>query len=286
MKKLFLIVMTSLLFFSSFSRDKSSLKFHLVDHSLTVESAIPDNLELIQILKGMEVKSVLVEKEVQLDGSHIKNFEITSDFTGRPSINFSLDEEGTEIFAKLTRENLRKEILLEMDGIAIFSAVITSEISGGQVGVSGMDNLVIFKIIKENFECEDYLELNFDVEFVKVEQVSDTVDRKDPKAVINAFIYYLITDDPMWKDFVLKDKDYSQNFENIQKKRENFPEGIKYTDIEIENIKGFDTKLPSYVFRKIDYLPVPCMYKLNISGFDYIGQINLLIDKKGKFYIQ
>ena len=237
MKKLFLLIVTSLFVFSGFARDKSSLKFRLVYDGPYIDlenQSVPEGFEAIRILKGMKETTVLVEKNVQLDGTHIKNFKLAQDMFGYPNINFTLDDEGTQIFAKLTRENIRKEILLEMDGIAILSAVIREEITGGQVAISGVNNLNLIKIIKDNFECDDSLNINFDVDFVRVTAVNGIVDRKDPKAVLNAFMYYYFTDDPVWKSFVASDGKYSKSHDNITSVRDNFPETLNYSEIQIQ----------------------------------------------------
>lgn len=281
--------MTSLFVFSGFARDKSSLKFRLVYDGPYIDlenQSVPEGFEAIRILKGMKETTVLVEKNVQLDGTHIQNFKLAQDMFGYPNINFTLDDEGTQIFAKLTRENIRKEILLEMDGIAILSAVIREEITGGQVAISGVNNLNLIKIIKDNFECEDSLNINFDVDFVRVTAVNGIVDRKDPKAVLNAFMYYYFTDDPVWKSFVASDGKYSKSHDNITSVRDNFPETLNYSEIQIQKAEKLKKKLPFYLFKNNKDIPFSYLYKINISGYEYIAQVNMIMDKAGNFSIK
>ena len=289
MKKLFLLIVTSLFVFSGFARDKSSLKFRLVYDGPYIDlenQSVPEGFEAIRILKGMKETTVLVEKNVQLDGTHIQNFKLAQDMFGYPNINFTLDDEGTQIFAKLTRENIRKEILLEMDGIAILSAVIREEITGGQVAISGVNNLNLIKIIKDNFECEDSLNINFDVDFVRVTAVNGIVDRKDPKAVLNAFMYYYFTDDPVWKSFVASDGKYSKSHDNITSVRDYFPETLNYSEIQIQKAEKLKKKLPFYLFKNNKDIPFSYLYKINISGYEYIAQVNMIMDKAGNFSIK
>lgn len=289
MKKIFLLIVTSLFVFSGFARDKSSLKFRLVYDGPYIDlenQSVPEGFEAIRILKGMKETTVLVEKNVQLDGTHIKNFKLAQDMFGYPNINFTLDDEGTQIFAKLTRENIRKEILLEMDGIAILSAVIREEITGGQVAISGVNNLNLIKIIKDNFECEDSLNIDFDVDFVRVTAVNGIVDRKDPKAVLNAFMYYFFTDDPVWKSFVASDGKYSKSHDNITSVRDNFPETLNYSEIQIQKAEKLKKKLPFYLFKNNKDIPFSYLYKINISGYEYIAQVNMIMDKAGNFSIK
>ena len=289
MKKLFLLIVTSLFVFSGFARDKSSLKFRLVYDGPYIDlenQSVPEGFEAIRILKGMKETTVLVEKNVQLDGTHIQNFKLAQDMFGYPNINFTLDDEGTQIFAKLTRDNIRKEILLEMDGIAILSAVIREEITGGQVAISGVNNLNLIKIIKDNFECEDSLNINFDVDFVRVTAVNGIVNRKDPKAVLNAFMYYYFTDDPVWKSFVASDGKYSKSHDNITSVRDNFPETLNYSEIQIQKAEKLKKKLPFYLFKNNKDIPFSYLYKINISGYEYIAQVNMIMDKAGNFSIK
>lgn len=289
MKKLFLLIVTSLFVFSGFARDKSSLKFRLVYDGPYIDlenQSVPEGFEAIRILKGMKETTVLVEKNVQLDGTHIQNFKLAQDMFGYPNINFTLDDEGTQIFAKLTRENIRKEILLEMDGIAILSAVIREEITGGQVAISGVNNLNLIKIIKDNFECEDSLNINFDVNFVRVTAVNGIVDRKDPKAVLNAFMYYYFTDDPVWKSFVASDGKYSKSHDIITSVRDYFPETLNYSEIQIQKAEKLKKKLPFYLFKNNKDIPFSYLYKINISGYEYIAQVNMIMDKAGNFSIK
>lgn len=289
MKKLFLLIVTSLFVFSGFARDKSSLKFRLVYDGPYIDlenQSVPEGFEAIRILKGMKETTVLVEKNVQLDGTHIQNFKLAQDMFGYPNINFTLDDEGTQIFAKLTRENIRKEILLEMDGIAILSAVIREEITGGQVAISGVNNLNLIKIIKDNFECDDSLNINFDVDFVRVTAVNGIVDRKDPKAVLNAFMYYYFTDDPVWKAFVASDGKYSKSHDNITSVRDYFPETLNYSEIQIQKAEKLKKKLPFYLFKNNKDIPFSYLYKINISGYEYIAQVNMIMDKAGNFSIK
>lgn len=281
--------MTSLFVFSGFARDKSSLKFRLVYDGPYIDlenQSVPEGFEAIRILKGMKETTVLVEKNVQLDGTHIQNFKLAQDMFGYPNINFTLDDEGTQIFAKLTRENIRKEILLEMDGIEILSAVIREEITGGQVAISGVNNLNLIKIIKDNFECEDSLNIDFDVDFVRVTAVNGIVDRKDPKAVLNAFMYYYFTDDPVWKSFVASDGKYSKSHDNITSVRDNFPETLNYSEIQIQKAEKLKKKLPFYLFKNNKDIPFSYLYKINISGYEYIAQVNMIMDKAGNFSIK
>ncbi len=57
--------------------------------------------------------------------------------TGRPTVNFSLNNEGADIFAKLTRDNAGQSLAIVMDDRVRAYAQIRGEIPGGQGSISG-----------------------------------------------------------------------------------------------------------------------------------------------------
>ncbi|MCX7656839.1 MAG: protein translocase subunit SecD, partial [Treponemataceae bacterium] len=72
---------------------------------------------------------VAIKKEVGLDGNHIKNALVNRDqLSGRPEVTFLLDEEGGEIFYKLTSANVGKPLAIVMDDKVKSRAVIQEPI--------------------------------------------------------------------------------------------------------------------------------------------------------------
>ncbi|MGN1163196.1 MAG: protein translocase subunit SecD [Candidatus Ornithospirochaeta sp.] len=134
---------------NSFLRSSGSLGFHLVDDALTgkvsaeykknpslfisddgtikTPSYIPEGRTLagyyVQDEYGIEYMEslVVIYSEVALDGSHIENAKV-SEATGQnvssmsPSINFTLDVEGGNIFYAFTSKNKGKSLAVVMDG--------------------------------------------------------------------------------------------------------------------------------------------------------------------------
>ena len=134
---------------NSFLRSSGSLGFHLVDDSLTSKvsseykrnpsqfigddgtiitpSYIPEGRTLAgyyaQDAYGIEYMEslVVIHSEVALDGSHIENAKVSeasgeSVSTISPSINFTLDAEGGNIFYSFTSKNKGKSLAVVMDG--------------------------------------------------------------------------------------------------------------------------------------------------------------------------
>lgn len=54
-----------------------------------------------------------------------------------PSIGLNFNEEGAELFAKVTRENTGKSLAIFLDGVRIQEATIQEEISGGEAVITG-----------------------------------------------------------------------------------------------------------------------------------------------------
>ena len=133
---------------NSFLRSSGSLSFHLVDDSLTSKvnaeykknpsSFINDDGQLVSLdyipqgktLLGYYVQDdygieymdrlVVIYDEIALDGSHIENAKVSEGSTNNvasisPSINFSLDSEGGNIFYAFTSAHKGDSLAVVMD---------------------------------------------------------------------------------------------------------------------------------------------------------------------------
>ena len=81
---------------------------------------------------------LVVKKEIILDGKHIKSATVgTEDLTNRPSVNFTLDGEGTTIFGEFTSANVGKNLAILSDNRIKSNATIQNAITGGQVAITG-----------------------------------------------------------------------------------------------------------------------------------------------------
>lgn len=86
-----------------------------------------------------------------LTGKNLKRATVDFDqVTGTPQINLEFDSEGTEIFAKLTKENIGKHIAIYLDEIPIQIPVVNSEITNGRAVITGSYSLDEAKQIVRN----------------------------------------------------------------------------------------------------------------------------------------
>jgi preprotein translocase subunit SecD len=142
---------------NSFLRGKGSLVFKMVDLELTQElntyykehpgevytdtGALkqPDFLPAGKIAAGFYVSDeygideleryVVIEEEVGLDGSHLESATTGTDgITGRPVVNFQLDNLGGDIFYKLTSTHIGETMAVVMDGKVKAMATISTGI--------------------------------------------------------------------------------------------------------------------------------------------------------------
>ncbi len=73
-----------------------------------------------------------------LDGNFIEEAATASDpITGRPTTTFRLDNEGAALFQQLSGANVNSSLAIVMDGKVRASAVISEEIAGGSVRITG-----------------------------------------------------------------------------------------------------------------------------------------------------
>lgn len=79
----------------------------------------------------------LLKKQVDIDGTMIKRASAETDNLGRNVVSFELTDEGTELFADITRNNIGKQFAIVLDDRVRSAPVIQSEISGGKGQISG-----------------------------------------------------------------------------------------------------------------------------------------------------
>ncbi len=74
---------------------------------------------------------------VLLEGSALKSAGVTRDQVGMPSVSFELNSKGANDFAKITRENVGKQLAIMLDNKEQSAPRINSEINGGSGSISG-----------------------------------------------------------------------------------------------------------------------------------------------------
>ncbi|MGL4367523.1 MAG: protein translocase subunit SecD [Brevinemataceae bacterium] len=79
----------------------------------------------------------LIKKQVDLDGSQIKSALVETDNLGRNVVSFELTDEGGEIFADITKNNINRQFAIILDDRVRSAPVIQGEIPGGRGQISG-----------------------------------------------------------------------------------------------------------------------------------------------------
>ncbi len=74
----------------------------------------------------------------KLTGRHLKRADVSFDSqTNAPEVSLQFDAEGTELFAKLTEQNIGKRIAIFLDGVPITAPVVRDKITQGQAVITG-----------------------------------------------------------------------------------------------------------------------------------------------------
>ena len=91
------------------------------------------------IYELVAIKATSRDGQAPLDGSVITNASVTYDSrtNGEPKVSMSMNAEGANIWAHLTKDNIGKQIAIVLDGTVYSYPVVNSEISGGNSEISG-----------------------------------------------------------------------------------------------------------------------------------------------------
>lgn len=107
-------------------------------------SIIPEDTEVLGYYTKDEygldqrIGYIVVKKEVAMDGKYIKSAEVGSEeITGRPQVNFVLDNEGADIFGSFTGAHVGENLAIVSDNQVKSSARIQDAITGGRVAITG-----------------------------------------------------------------------------------------------------------------------------------------------------
>lgn len=113
------------------------------DGKLADPTVIADDCEVMGYYKkddyGLDerIDYIVVKKEIALEGKHVTRARVTSDQTkGQPVVSFTLDSEGSDIFAEFTGANVGRRLAIVSDN-KVKSAASINERIAGQVQISG-----------------------------------------------------------------------------------------------------------------------------------------------------
>ena len=87
---------------------------------------------------GAGGETLHVQKTPLLDYTAVSSATVTRNASsGAPVINVEFSEEGKDLFAAITKENINKRLAIVLDGQVYSAPVIRTEISGGQAQITG-----------------------------------------------------------------------------------------------------------------------------------------------------
>lgn len=105
---------------------------------LARDRKLPDTVEYMGkhylLLSGTQPDRVMISRREGPDAWGLKGISLTQDDIGQPAIRFRFDETGKELFARLTKENVRNRVAILLDGRVMNLPIIMSPITGG-VGI-------------------------------------------------------------------------------------------------------------------------------------------------------
>jgi SecD/SecF fusion protein len=130
-------------------------------------------------------EEVEVKKRAEMDGSGIKSAMVVRGNLGEPEIHFTLDAQGAERFAQITRENVHQRLAIILDKELYSAPVIQTPIETGSGQITGQfDN-------REAFELANVLEnpLRAPLKIIQSREVDPTLGKDSIRSGINAAIY-------------------------------------------------------------------------------------------------
>ena len=90
------------------------------------------------IYELVAIKATSRDGKAPLDGGAVTDARVSYGNTGgNPSVSMSMNAEGANVWARLTRDNIGKQVAIVLDGMVYSYPTVNSEISGGSSEISG-----------------------------------------------------------------------------------------------------------------------------------------------------
>src|SRR3972149_1168951 len=126
----------------------AQLEFKLVDDDRSLEDALKGNIAdgdemLYQRVTNpdsgeVSKKPFLIKKEVMMTGESIVNAEVRIDSQyNEPYVSIEFDKGGSNLFGKITKDNVKKRLAIVLDNNVYSAPVIQEGISGGRAQITG-----------------------------------------------------------------------------------------------------------------------------------------------------
>lgn len=83
------------------------------------------------------IKTVAGSDDAKLEGDRVKSARFDYQQTGRAEIQLVMDQQGTGLWAKLTKDNIGKPIAIALDNFIYSAPIVQNEITGGTSSITG-----------------------------------------------------------------------------------------------------------------------------------------------------
>lgn len=83
------------------------------------------------------IKTVPGTDEAKLEGDRVKSAKFDFQETGQAEISLEMDQQGSSLWARLTRENIGKPIAIALDDFVYSAPIVQNEITGGRSSITG-----------------------------------------------------------------------------------------------------------------------------------------------------
>lgn len=118
------------------------LEFKLVSDNVDLiqkaeKGEIPEGYEWKELKNEMRTENVLLKSEALLKGDHLTSASVGFDQYGQPIVQLQFDNEGADIFDKVTFQNVGKQLAIVLDGKIHSAPVIRDRIPNGQAQITG-----------------------------------------------------------------------------------------------------------------------------------------------------
>ncbi len=140
--------------------------------------------------EGEDIETALKDpyfKPTELTGQYLERAEMGFDqTTGKALIHIFFDDKGSEIFARLTEENVGKMLAIYIDGVPISTPVVQDKIEGGQAQITGDFTVQEAKELARNLNAGA---LPVPIEIVSQQSVGPTLGSDSLEKSLKAGIY-------------------------------------------------------------------------------------------------
>ena len=123
-------------------KNTAMLKFHIVlDQAINAADLHPMKDEIILMSQGSKTQMPMwykLKRKPDLTGKNLKFAKTSFDnMTSQPIVNIEFDPQGRALFAKVTTENVNRQLAIVLDNTVYSAPVIQTAITGGMAQISG-----------------------------------------------------------------------------------------------------------------------------------------------------